>query len=143
MRFAVYYDGIKEDYHKVKDEHISHEVIRKELERRALEKPSTRFLFETLERQWFDKTKKFFAENKIYRIFALFCFDKKQIDNNVGKIITILEEEMKSFRALYDGEDVNLDIVWIHSGGKAAVPRLKATAFYWRQALYHTYVEVL
>ncbi|VUC33277.1 unnamed protein product [Clonostachys rosea] len=50
---------------------------------------------------------------------------------------------MVNFRNLYLGEDVNLDVVWIHAGGQASKPKPKATAFYWRKALYHTYVEVL
>lgn len=143
VRFAVYYDGSKKDYDETIDKYIKHPDVNKQLKKRALEEPSTRFLYETLEAQWFDESKKFFAENKTYRIFASFAFNKEQIDNNVEKITNILQKDMASFRKLYSGEAVNLDIVWIHTGGKASEPKPTDTAFYWREALYHTYVEVL
>ncbi|RSL83665.1 hypothetical protein CEP52_016660 [Fusarium oligoseptatum] len=143
VRFTVYYDGSKKDYDKVIDKYIKHPEVNKQLKRRALEEPSTRFLYETLEAQWFDESKKFFAENKTYRIFASFAFSREQIDKNVDKIIDILRKDMDSFRNWYPGEAVNLDIVWIHTGGQASKPKPTDTAFYWREALYHTYVEVL
>lgn len=143
VRFSVYYDGPKKEFDKLIDENIANEDVRKQLKKRALPEPSTRFLYETLEEQWFDETKKFFAENKTYRIFASFVFTREQITNNVEKITQILQDEMKTFRRLYTGETVSLDIVWIHSGGQASKPKPTDTAFFWREALYHTYVEVL
>ncbi|RGP62533.1 berberine family [Fusarium longipes] len=143
VRFTVYYDGRKEDYDKLIDKYVKHEDVNKQLKKRALEEPSTRFLYETLERQWFDESKRFFAENKSYRIFAAFAFDRRQIKSNVDKITAILQQEMKSFRELYTGENVNLDIVWIHTGGKASDRKPQDTAYYWRRALYHTYIEIL
>ncbi|OTB06053.1 hypothetical protein M426DRAFT_55800 [Hypoxylon sp. CI-4A] len=143
VRFTVYYDGCKEDYDKLIDKHIKDVDVNAQLKKRALPEPSTRFLYETLEQQWFDESKKFLAENKTYRIFASFAFSREQIRKNVSKITKILHEEMKKFRALYLGEDVNLDIVWIHAGGQASEPKPTDTAFFWREALYHTYVEVL
>jgi hypothetical protein len=143
VRFTVYFDGSKEDYDKIIDKYIKHPDVNKQLKKRALPEPSTRFLYETLEEQWFDESKKFFAENKTYRVFAAFAFNREQINNNVEQITKILKEEMKAFRDLYLGEVVNLDIVWIHTGGAASKPKPTDTAFYWREALYHTYVEVL
>lgn len=143
VRFTVYYDGSKADYDKLIDKHIKNPDVNKQLKKRALPEPSTRFLYETLEEQWFDESKKFFAENKTYRIFAAFVFNREQITKNVEKITSILQEEMKAFRKLYQGEAVNLDIVWIHTGGQASKLKPTDTAFFWREALYHTYVEVL
>ncbi|KXH62529.1 hypothetical protein CNYM01_01740 [Colletotrichum nymphaeae SA-01] len=143
VRFTVYYDGSKPDYDKLIDKHISNPDVAKQLKKRALPEPSTRFLYETLEEQWFDESKKFFAENKTYRIFAAFAFSREQIDKNVTEITKLLHDEMKTFRELYLGEDVNLDCVWIHTGGAASKPKPTDSAFYWREALYHTYIEVL
>ncbi|KAI3316581.1 Glucooligosaccharide oxidase [Xylariaceae sp. AK1471] len=143
VRFTVYYDGSKEDYDKLIDKHIKNTDVKKQLKKRALPEPSTRFLYETLEEQWFDESKKFLAENKTYRIFAAFVFNREQITKNVEQITKILQEEMKAFRTLYLGEVVNLDIVWIHTGGQASKAKPTDTAFFWREALYHTYVEVL
>jgi hypothetical protein len=143
VRFTVYYDGSKADYDKLIDKHIKNPDVKKQLKKRALSEPSTRFLYETLEEQWFDESKKFFAENKTYRIFASFVFTREQINKNVEKITSILQNEMKTFRRLYMGEVVNLDIVWIHTGGQASKTMPTDTAFFWREALYHTYVEVL
>lgn len=143
VRFTVYYDGSKADYDKLIDKHIKNPDVKKQLKKRALSEPSTRFLYETLEEQWFDESKKFFAENKTYRIFTSFVFTREQINKNVEKITSILQNEMKTFRRLYMGEVVNLDIVWIHTGGQASKPMPTDTAFFWREALYHTYVEVL
>ncbi|KAH8690930.1 hypothetical protein BGW36DRAFT_306718 [Talaromyces proteolyticus] len=143
VRFTVYYDGSKADYDKLIDKHIKNPDVKKQLKKRALPEPSTRFLYETLEEQWFDESKKFFAENKTYRIFAAFVFNREQITKNVEEITSILQKEMKTFRELYLGEAVNLDIVWIHTGGQASEPKPTDTAFFWREALYHTYVEVL
>ncbi|TRX89956.1 hypothetical protein FHL15_009228 [Xylaria flabelliformis] len=143
VRFIVYYDGSKEDYDKLIDKHIKNADVKKQLKRRALPEPSTRFLYETLESQWFDESEKFLAENKTYRIFSAFAFSREQIDRNIEKITKILQDEMKAFRKLYLGEAVDLEIVWIHTGGKASKPRPTDTAYFWREALYHTYVEVL
>ncbi|KGO38829.1 FAD linked oxidase, N-terminal [Penicillium expansum] len=144
VRFTVYYDGSKEDYDALIKKHIKNETVQKQLIKRALPEPSTRFLYETLEEQWFDESKKFFAENKTYRVFTSFVFTRKEIDKNVEEITRILKGEMETFRALYPEESVNLDIVWIHTGGHAStVSKPTETAFFWREALYHTYVEVL
>lgn len=143
VRFTVYYDGSKKDYDKLIDKHITDPDVNKQLKKRALPELSTRFLYETLEEQWFDESKKFFAENKTYRVFAAFAFNRDTINKNVDKITQILQEEMSAFRDLYLGEAVNLDIVWIHTGGQASMLEPTATAFYWRDTLYHTYVEVL
>lgn len=143
VRFTVYYDGSKEDYDKLIDTHITNKDVAKQLKKRALPEPSTRFLYETLEEQWFDESKKFFAENKTYRIFSSFAFNRDTITNSVETITKILRDEMEAFRNLYSPELVNLDIVWIHTGGKASEFKPTDSAFYWREALYHTYVEVL
>ncbi|KAI7775678.1 berberine family protein [Diaporthe eres] len=143
VRFTVYFDGSKDDYDKIIDKYIKNPDVKKQLKKRALPEPSTRFLYETLEEQWFDESKKFFAENKTYRVFAAFAFSREQIDKDVDKITKLLKEDMETFRDLYLGEAVNLDIVWIHTGGQASKPKPTDTAFYWREALYHTYVEVL
>ncbi|KAI1422630.1 Glucooligosaccharide oxidase [Xylaria sp. FL1777] len=143
VRFIVYYDGSKEDYDKLIDKHIKNADVKKQLKKRALPEPSTRFLYETLEAQWFDESEKFLAEKKTYRIFAAFVFSREQIDRNVEQITKILQDEMKAFRKLYLGEAVDLEIVWIHTGGQASKPKPTDTAYFWREALYHTYVEVL
>ncbi|KAI1158872.1 Glucooligosaccharide oxidase [Nemania serpens] len=143
VRFIVYYDGSKEDYDELIDTHIRNTDVKKQLKKRALPEPSTRFLYETLEAQWFDESEKFFAENKTYRIFASFVFSREQISMNVEKITKILQQEMNTFRKLYRGEIVCLDISWIHTGGQASQLKPTDTAFFWREALYHTYVEVL
>lgn len=143
VRFTVYYDGSKEDYDALITKHVTHPDVQNQLKKRALAEPSTRFLYETLEEQWFDESKKFFSENKTYRIFSSFAFSRDQITKHVGQITAILKKEMETFRKMYLGEVVNLDIVWIHTGGQASKPKPTDTAFFWREASYVTYVEVL
>ncbi|KFA70991.1 hypothetical protein S40288_10359 [Stachybotrys chartarum IBT 40288] len=143
MRFTVYYNSSKPDYDKLIDKHIKNPDVAKQLKKRALPETLMRFLYKTLEKQWFNESKKFFAKNKTYRIFAAFAFSRKQIDRNVKKITKLLQDEMKAFHQLYLSEAVNLDCVWIHTGGAASKPQPTDSAFYWREALYHTYVEIL
>ncbi|KAH8730013.1 hypothetical protein GQ44DRAFT_823375 [Phaeosphaeriaceae sp. PMI808] len=143
VRFTVYFDGNKKDYDALIDKYITHPVVNKQLKKRALPEPSTRFLYETLEEQWFDESKKFFAENKTYRIFSSFVFTRQQILANVEKITKILKDHMELFREKNPGEAVNLDIVWIHTGGQASKINPTDTAYFWREASYHAYVEVL
>ncbi|KAJ8108357.1 hypothetical protein OPT61_g8229 [Boeremia exigua] len=143
VRFTVYFDGTKPEYDALIDQHIKNPVVKKQLKKRALPEPSTRFLYETLEAQWFDETKKFFAENKTYRIFSSFVFTRKQVLESVDKITLILQDHMRLFREKNTGEDVGLDIVWIHTGGQASEIKSEDTAFFWRDANYHVYAEVL
>jgi hypothetical protein len=143
VRFTVYFDGTKPDYDALIDKYIKHPVVNKQLKKRALPEPSTRFLYETLEEQWFDESKKFFAENKTYRIFSSFVFTRKQVVDNVHEITKILKDHMELFREKNPGEAVNLDIVWIHTGGQVLKTKPTDTAYFWREANYHAYVEVL
>lgn len=83
IRFTVYYDSSKESYYQIIDKNIKNPDIRKQLKRRALPEPSTRFLYESLEEKWFDESQKFIAENKTYGIFAAFAFSREQIKDSV------------------------------------------------------------
>ncbi|KAJ1330886.1 fumiquinazoline A oxidase [Microdochium nivale] len=143
VRFVAYFDGTKEEFDKTIDKFITNPDVKKQLKKRSLPEFSTRFLYETLEQQWFDESKKFLAENKTYRVFAAFALDRKQINEKVGEITKILQSDMAAFRELYQGESVNLDFVWIHTGGEASKPKPGDTAYYWRGTAYHLYVEVL
>ncbi|CAG8719612.1 11734_t:CDS:2, partial [Dentiscutata erythropus] len=55
---------------------------------------------------------------------------------------TIIWEEMKTFRRLYQGEKVQFLVTWIHSGGKAKEKEPSDTAFFWHEAMYHTHLTV-
>ncbi|KAK9413816.1 hypothetical protein SUNI508_11634 [Seiridium unicorne] len=144
VSFNVYFDGSQKKFEKLIDDNIKTDEVGKQLKRRILPEPSTRFLYETLEAQWYDEGKKFFAEDKTYRIFTSFCFNREQITNNVDKITAMCKERMTAFLNKFTGDNVQMDITWIHAGGQAG-KKMGPTesAFYWRDTVYHCYIEVL
>ncbi|KAF3001482.1 hypothetical protein E8E13_008630 [Curvularia kusanoi] len=143
VRFNVCFDGSPKEFEKLIDDNIDTKDVAKELKRRVLPEPSTRFLYETLEAQWYDESKKFFAEDKTYRIFTSFCFDRTTISNKVDQLTAKCKERMAAFRNKFTGEMVQMDITWIHAGGQTSKVKATDTAFYWRDTIYHCYVEVL
>jgi len=144
VSFNVYFDGTPKEFEKLIDDNIETKDVSKELKRRILPEPSTRFLYETLEAQWYDESKKFFAEDKTYRIFTSFCFDRATISNSVDKLTAKCKERMAAFRNKFTGDNVQMDITWIHAGGQTSkAKKATDTAFYWRETVYHCYVEVL
>ncbi|KAM0809264.1 hypothetical protein AB5N19_09607 [Seiridium cardinale] len=144
VSFNVYFDGSQKEFEKLIDDNIKTDEVGKQLKRRILPEPSTRFLYETLEAQWYDESKKFFAEDKTYRIFTSFCFNREQITNNVDKINAMCKERMTAFRNKFTGDNVQMDITWIYAGGQTGKNMGPTeSAFYWRDTVYHCYVEVL
>ncbi|CAG8662775.1 18303_t:CDS:2 [Rhizophagus irregularis] len=140
VRFLVYYDGNKDEFDTLIDKYIKQPELAKQLKRRSLPEKSTRFLHETLVAQWSEETTKAFPTNKTYNIYSSFVFNNDKI--SIEKVTAIIREEMKTFRRLYRGEKVQFLVTWIHSGGKAREKKPSDTAFFWREAVYHTYVTV-
>jgi hypothetical protein len=139
VRFLTYFDGNKKEFDSLIDKYIEQPDLAKQLKRRSLQEVSTRFLHETLVAQWSDETVKSFPTSKAYSIYSSFVFsnDKETIE----KVTAIIKKEIDSFRGLYTGEKVEFLVTWIHSGGKA-MNNAPDTAFYWRKAVYHTYVTI-
>ncbi|KAG0133176.1 hypothetical protein HOY82DRAFT_269424 [Tuber indicum] len=138
VRFIIYYDGGKEPFDNLIDRGIQNRELAKQLKRRSMAEKSTRFLHETLVSQWSEEITKAFPSNRTYTIYTSFVFknNKKTIDSAT----TIIRDEMKAFRDLFPGEQALLQVTWIHSGGVASKKKREATAFRWRDCVYHTYI---
>ncbi|KAI9925123.1 hypothetical protein ASPWEDRAFT_45261 [Aspergillus wentii DTO 134E9] len=147
VRFPVYFNGIKEDFDQIINEHIGEKHhLSKKLTRRCWQDKSTRFLHENLVSQWSEETQKALPSNASYRIFTSLCFKADQRDdegNNIFVRITeTLRKEMAAFRQKFVGEEGTLQVTFIHAGGKATGPASNATAFPWREAVYHAYIQM-
>ncbi|KAF7433207.1 hypothetical protein PC9H_005157 [Pleurotus ostreatus] len=141
IRFAITFDGSKADYDGIIDKYIKNEELKVQLKRRVLAESSTRFLYETLVNQWLEETERAYPANKTYELYSSFMFTK---DNKgvIQKAIAIVRDLMASFRADFKGEQVNFLVTWIHSGGKAIEKKPTDSAFFWREAVFHTYITV-
>jgi hypothetical protein len=140
VRFLVYYDGKKDEFDRLIDKHIKQPELANQLKRRSLLEKSTRFLHETLVSQWSEETTRAFPSNKTYSVYSSFVFDNNEI--RINGVTDIIRKEMEAFRKLYLKDNVQFLVTWIHSGGKAREKKPEDTAFFWREAVYHTYVTV-
>lgn len=140
VRFLVYYDGNQKDFDKMIDKKIDDKVLAKQLKRRAMQEKSTRFLHETLVSQWSEETVKAFPSERSYMIYTSFVF--KNNKDRIQGITSVLADEMQTFRRLFNGEKATLSVTWIHTGGKASDKQRSATAFRWRDCMYHTYIMI-
>lgn len=138
IRFLVYCDASQDEFNALIDRYILQKDLAKQLKRRALEEPSTRFLQETLVKQWSEETVKSFPSDPAYSIYYSFVY--KNDRNRIEAVTKIIREEMAAFKRLFDGEDCLLQVTWIHAGGVAGQKKRSATAFRWRDGTYHTYI---
>lgn len=141
VRFTVAFDGSKPEYDRVIDKYIKDEDLKVQLKRRVLAERSTRFLYETLVNQWFEETERAYPTNKTYELYSSFVF-KNDNKDTIQKITAIIRDLMKEFRKDFKGEQVNFLVTWIHTGGKATEKKPADSAFFWREAVFHTYVTV-
>ncbi|KAL7788376.1 hypothetical protein V8C37DRAFT_418385 [Trichoderma ceciliae] len=117
VRFLVYHNGNKAEFDKLINDNITNDDLAKQLKKRSLEEPSSLFLHETL----------FVFKNNVKDIEA---------------ITAIIKNNMTTFKKKFPGERGLLQVTWIHAGGKAASRLRSATAFRWRDCVYHTYIMV-
>ncbi|KAL4937615.1 hypothetical protein BDV06DRAFT_232459 [Aspergillus oleicola] len=140
VRFTIYFDGNKQAFDNLIDKHVKQPDLARQLKRRSLPEDSTRFLHETLVAQWSEETERSFPSNRTYTIYSSFVFTNDS--NTIEKLTAIIKKEMETFRRLYSGEKVEFLVTWIHSGGEAMKKSPSETAFFWRNAVFHTYVTV-
>ncbi|KAF5693564.1 FAD-binding domain-containing protein [Fusarium denticulatum] len=141
VRFTIAFDGSKEEYDGIIDKYIKNTELSTQLKRRVLPEKSTRFLYETLVGQWLEETQRAYPANASYELYSSFIFTNKD-PAILKKVTTATRELMAEFRKKFAGENVNFLVTWIHSGGKAAEKKPTDTAFFWRSAVFHTYVTV-
>ncbi|KAF2807335.1 FAD-binding domain-containing protein [Mytilinidion resinicola] len=141
VRFNVSFDGSKGEYDRLITKHITHPELQTQLKRRVLPEKSTRFLYETLVAQWLEEAERAYPSNKTYELYSSFIFTNSS-PAALATITTAIRELMKTFRDDFKGEQVNFLVTWIHSGGKASERQPTDTAFFWREAVFHTYVTV-
>ncbi|KAJ8121670.1 hypothetical protein ONZ43_g1934 [Nemania bipapillata] len=141
IRFNVTFDGSKDEYARLIDKHIQHPELKEQLKRRVLPEKSTRFLYETLAAQWLEETERAYPEKKTYELYSSFIF-KNNDRAVISKVTSIIRDLMTAFRNDFRGEQVNFLATWIHSGGKAASEKPTESAFFWREAVFHTYITV-
>ncbi|PKX93529.1 FAD-binding domain-containing protein [Aspergillus novofumigatus IBT 16806] len=138
VRVLSYFDGSKDDFDDVINRFVEQPELKKQLKRRSMAEPSTRFLHETLVSQWSEETVKSFPTNRSYQIYTSFVFKN---DRSRMKAVTVaIRKEMQAFRRLFKGEQGLLQVTWIHSGGEASRKKRSATAFRWRDCTYHIYI---
>lgn len=141
IRFLTYFDGRQEEFDKLIKKGILNADLSKQLTRRALEEQSSRFLHESLAAQWDEETKMSTPVNSSFRIFHSFCFTNEP--TQIAKITAIVKEELEAFKVLFAGEKVGLcEVTFIHAGGETTRPQRNATAFRWRDTIFHTYIMV-
>ncbi|KAI3398536.1 hypothetical protein diail_9060 [Diaporthe ilicicola] len=139
VRFLAYYDGKDEDFGRLVNRGFLNKDLAKQIKRRVLPEPSTRFLHETLFAQWDEETKRSTPANSTFRIFSSFCFTND--DNKITKITAIIKEELEAFKMLFNGETSGLcQVSFIHAGGQTTRKERSATAFRWRESIYHAYI---
>ncbi|KAL8285146.1 hypothetical protein RB597_002303 [Gaeumannomyces tritici] len=141
VRFNVAFDGLKREYNGLIDSSIAHEELKTQLKRRVLPEPSTRFLYETLVAQWLEEMERAYPSNKTYELYSSFVFTNSD-PAKLATITGLIRGLMTEFRTQFKGEKVTFLVTWIHSGGKASEPRPEATAYFWREAVFHAYVTV-
>ncbi|KAL2686875.1 hypothetical protein Neosp_004417 [[Neocosmospora] mangrovei] len=141
VRFTVSFDGSKDEYDRLIDKHIKNEDLKTPLKQRVLGEKSTRFLFETLASQWLEETERAYPSNKTYELYSSFIF-KNDDRNTIETATATIRELMATFRKDFHGEQVNFLVTWIHAGGKATETAPADSAFFWREAVFHTYVTV-
>ncbi|OJD32503.1 berberine family protein [Diplodia corticola] len=141
VRLVASFDGSKDEFDGVVDSCVEQPELANGLKQRCLPQKSSRFLNETLEAQWSEEIERFLPENKSYSVNSSFAFGNDS--KNVEQITAIIREEMKNFRSRFSGEQAEFSVTWMHAGGKAAEKNPTDTAFFWREAAYHTYLTVV
>ncbi|KAI0481906.1 hypothetical protein F4859DRAFT_503591 [Xylaria cf. heliscus] len=132
VRFLVYFDGNEHDFGKQIQKAALDKGLEKQLRRRVLQEKSTRFYHETLVAQWDEETVRAFPSNTNFR------FD------TIKAVTTAVKEELEAFRRLFRGETNCLcQTTFIHSGSAAARKPRDATAFRWRETVYHCYIMIV
>ncbi|KAK7698260.1 hypothetical protein SLS64_012726 [Diaporthe eres] len=141
VRFLAYFDGNQDDFSKLIHKGVLNAELSKQLTRRSLPELSSRFLHETLFAQWDEETKRSTPTNTNFRIFHPFCFTNSGTE--IVKITAIIKEELEAFKRLFRGEAAGLcQVSFIHAGGETTQRPSHATAFRWRDTIFHTYVMV-
>ncbi|KAI1125306.1 hypothetical protein F5Y10DRAFT_279583 [Nemania abortiva] len=141
VRFLAYYDGNEHDFGREIHKAALDKELEKQLRRRVLPEKSTRFLHETLIAQWDEEVVRAFPSNGTFRIYSSFCFGNDMRD--FAAIVQIVKEELQAFQQLFRAESNCLcQVSFIHSGGQASKKSRDATAFRWREAVYHSYIMI-
>jgi hypothetical protein len=140
VRFTVYYDGNKHDFDKKINRSVSHKQLANLFERRTKPEKSTQFLYESLEAQWTEETKRAFPESKSWSIYSSFVFENDQA--RIESITSIIKEELEVFRDKFKGQQALAQVTFIHSGGQATKKQCSDTAFRWRDTIYHAYIMI-
>ncbi|KAL6897636.1 hypothetical protein GGI43DRAFT_423994 [Trichoderma evansii] len=135
------FDGSRLKYERIINKHIQHKKLKTQPKRRALPEKSTRFLYETLVNQWLEETERSYPTNQSFELYSSFVF-KNDNKEDIAKVASAIRELMKEFRKEFAGEEVNFLVTWIHSSGKATEKKPTDSAFFWREAVFHTYVTV-
>lgn len=141
IRFLPYFDGDQRKFDKLIKKGVLNAHLSKQLTRRALAEDSTRFLHESLAAQWDEENKMSTPVNSSFRLFHSFCFTNEP--TQIAKITAIVKEELEAFKALFTGETTGLcQVTFIHAGGQTTKRNRNATAFRWRDTIFHTYIMV-
>ncbi|KAM0265123.1 hypothetical protein ACHAQJ_000275 [Trichoderma viride] len=139
IRLIFYYDGDKDGFDRIIDQYITKGELATQIKRRALPEKSTRFLHESLDAQWAEDIRSFPSTN-LYDIYTSFIF--KNDKGTIKNVTLLLTYWATQFKDRFIGEKVSFQVTWIHSGGKVNDKDAPKTAFYWREAVYHTYIMI-
>ncbi|KAK4125369.1 FAD-binding domain-containing protein [Parathielavia appendiculata] len=142
VRFTLTFDGSEREYHKWINDSTKHMKLKRQLKRRALEEQLTRFWYEMLVAQWLEETERVYPSDKTYELYSSFVFTNGSKDK-FHKITSTIRRLMERFRFRFKEEQVNFLITWTHTGGRATdIMEPSESAYFWREAVYHTYVTI-
>lgn len=140
VRFNSYFDGDEHCYKKHVMRNLVDKNLTKHLVRRAIEERSTRFLHESLVKMLNTETKQSYPSAEAYTIFSSFVFQRDLA--TIEMITVIVNEELLAFEKLFGTEKASVQVSFIHSGGQESKRDPTATAFYWRGAVFNTYLQL-
>ncbi|KAE9377231.1 hypothetical protein N431DRAFT_463012 [Stipitochalara longipes BDJ] len=140
IRFLVYYDGCEKDFNRQIKKWIVHKDLSKLFFRKTIMEPSTLYLTESDHGLWKEETRRSYPENKSWSIYSSFIFvnDKATIE----KVTAVVQTQLESFKAKFKGSKVQAQVSFNHAGGQATKRLNNATAYPWREAVFHTYIGI-
>ncbi|KAF2763359.1 FAD-binding domain-containing protein, partial [Pseudovirgaria hyperparasitica] len=168
IRFTIYYDGPKDEFDKLLDEKMTpqpldgslspedrvklqlenadQENLIKQLKRRSMPEPSTRFLYESLVLMWDEEARNSLPRpgDNAYQKYSSFCFrtDREEDARAMEEIIRIVTAQQTFFKDEFKTDNASFWVTFIHSGGKATTFSRTETAYPWRECTFHTYITI-
>jgi hypothetical protein len=89
---------------------------------------------------WEEETRRAGEENPGWSIYSSFCFTNDR--ETIEAVTAIARRELEDFQNKHKGSCISVQFSFIHAGGKACRKPDDATAYPWREAVYHAYIGI-